>query len=85
MIELFKKIAFHYRYLGRDKLEHFYTGSIGMFLFSILFNPLIASCVVCTVAISKELINDLALKKGNPEVLDAFMSCLPVIIYWLLM
>jgi hypothetical protein len=82
MIELLKKIAFHYKYLGRDKLEHFYTASIGMLIFSIIFNPIVASCIVASAALAKELVNDLVLDRGNPEVLDAVMSCLPIIIYW---
>ena len=84
MKNIFYKIVFHYRLLGRDKLEHFYSGAIGFAILSVLINPLVASCIVGSVAVAKELINDLVLDKGNPEVLDALFSCLPFILYWLI-
>ena len=83
-MDLLKKIIFHYKYLGRDKLEHFYSASLGMLIFSLIFNPVIASCIVASFALAKELINDLILDRGNPEVLDAVMSCSPILIYWLI-
>lgn len=82
--QLALKIVFHYKYLGRDKLEHFYSASLGMLIFSVVFTPIIASFIVIGFALGKEIINDLILKKGNPEILDAVMSSLPVLIYWVL-
>ena len=72
----------HQNRLGKDKLAHFYSASLGFALFSVIFNPIVASIVVASVALIKELVNDKWLGKGNPEFLDGFMSCFPIILYW---
>ena len=72
----------HHKLLGRDKLEHFYTASLGFALFSFIFNPIVASISVASISLAKELIYDKWLGKGNPEFLDGFMSCFPIILYW---
>lgn len=82
MIELIKKIITHQDRIGIDKLAHFYSASLGFALFSVIFNPIVASIVVASVALVKELVNDKWLRKGNPEFLDGFMSCFPIILYW---
>ena len=75
-------ILTHQNRLGKDKLAHFYSASLGFALFSVIFNPIVASIVVASVALIKELVNDKWLGKGNPEFLDGFMSCFPIILYW---
>lgn len=77
-----KDLFQHHKLLQRDKLEHFYTASLGFALFSVVFNPIVASIAVASIALAKELIHDKWLGKGNPEFLDGFMSCLPIILYW---
>ena len=77
-------ILTHYNRLGVDKLRHFYSASIGFALFTVLFGDVYASIIVALVALYKEIVSDWASEKGNPEVLDAFMSILPILLYWLL-
>jgi hypothetical protein len=77
-----KDLFGHHKLLGRDKLEHFYTASLGFAIFSVLFNPIVASIAVASISLAKELIYDKWLGKGNPEFLDGLMSSLPIILYW---
>lgn len=79
-----KDLFQHHKLLGRDKLEHFYTSALGFALFSFVFNPVVASIAVASVALAKELFYDKWLGKGTSEFLDGFMSCLPIILYWLI-
>lgn len=83
-MSIIEKIVNHHKFLGRDKLEHFYTSALGFALFSFVFNPVVASIAVASVALAKELLYDRWLGKGNTEFLDVFMSCLPIILYWLI-
>ena len=82
--DLIISVLTHQNRLGKDKLSHFYSASLGFALFSVIFNPIVASIVVASVALVKELVNDKWLGKGNPEFLDGFMSCFPIILYWLI-
>lgn len=79
-----KDLFGHHKLLGRDKLEHFYTASLGFAIFSVLFNPIVASIAVASISLAKELLYDKWLGKGNPEFLDGFMSCFPIILYWVI-
>lgn len=83
MKALLYKIIFHYKYVGRDKLEHFYSGALGFYIFYMIFNDVFATTIVSLVALLKEIYNDLILGKGNPEVLDFIFTCMPIIAYWL--
>ena len=83
-MSIIEKIVNHHKFLGRDKLEHFYTSALGFALFSVVFNPVVASIAVASVALAKELFYDKWLGRGNSEFLDGFMSCLPIILYWLI-
>lgn len=76
-------ILTHQNRLGKDKLAHFYSASLGFALFTFLFNDVYASVIVALVALYKEVVNDWRNGKGNPEIMDAFMSCLPIILYWI--
>ncbi len=72
----------HYR-LKWDKLAHFYTASLGFAMFETFFGDIYASIIVVSVAIITEILHYFDTKR-NSEIADAFMSCLPVIIYWLI-
>ena len=76
-------ILTHQNRLGKDKLAHFYSASLGFVLFTFLFGDIYASIIVALAALYKELINDWRNEKGNPEVMDAVMSILPILLYWL--
>lgn len=76
-------ILTHQNRLGKDKLAHFYSASLGFALFTFLFNDVYASILVALAALYKELINDWRNEKGNPEALDLVMSILPILLYWL--
>ena len=77
-------ILTHHNRLGIDKLRHFYSASLGFALFTILFNDIYASIIVALIALYKEVVNDWRNGKGNPEIMDAVMSVLPILLYWLL-
>lgn len=79
---IFIIVATHQNRMGIDKMRHFYSASLGFALFSFVFNPVVASIAVASVALAKELLYDKWLGKGNPEFLDGFMSCFPIILYW---
>lgn len=77
-------ILTHQNRLGKDKLAHFYSASLGFALFTFLFNDVYASIIVALVALYKEIINDWRNEKGNAEALDLVMSVLPILLYWLI-
>ena len=81
--DLIANILTHQNRLGKDKLAHFYSASLGFALFTLLFGDVYASIIVALVALYKELINDWRNGKGNPEIMDAIMSVLPILLYWL--
>ena len=53
MLELIKKILTHQDRIGRDKLAHFYSGTLGFALFCILINPIWASVIVVGAGVFK--------------------------------
>tara|TARA_R110002153_G_scaffold46471_3_gene131307 strand:- start:955 stop:1206 length:252 start_codon:yes stop_codon:yes gene_type:complete len=67
--------------IGKDKLAHFFSASLLLFVLLLIFNDAIAISIVLLTAAYKELINDKLLKKGNPEVLDFVYSSLPCLFY----
>ena len=67
--------------IGKDKLAHFFSASLLLFVLLLFLNDAIAISVVLITAASKELINDKLLKKGNPETLDFIYSSLPCLFY----
>lgn len=67
--------------IGKDKLAHFFSASLLLFVLLLFLNDAIAISVVLLTAASKELINDKLLKKGNPETLDFIYSSLPCLFY----
>lgn len=73
----------HYNKLKVDKLRHFYSASLGFALFTFILSDIYASIIVALVALYKELINDWRNENGNPEAMDAVMSVLPILLYWL--
>ena len=82
--DLIINILTHQNRLGKDKLGHFYSSALGFALFTILLGDVYASVIVSLIAILKEIYYDWIKAKGNPEVLDAFMSILPILLYWLM-
>ncbi|MDB4245977.1 hypothetical protein N9824_00370 [bacterium] len=67
--------------IGKDKLAHFFSASLLLFVLLLLFNDAIAISIVLLTAAYKELINDKLLKRGNPETLDFVYSSLPCLFY----
>ena len=67
--------------IGKDKLAHFFSASLLLFVLLLIFNDAIAISIVLLTAAYKELINDKLLKKGNPETLDFVYSSLPCLFY----
>ena len=82
--DLIINILTHQNRLGKDKLAHFYSSALGFALFTIVLSDVYASILVALVALSKEIIHDWEYGRGNPEVLDAVMSVLPILLYWLM-
>ena len=76
------KIVNHYKLLGRDKLDHFYTGALLFTFLSLFANVVWASLLTIAIATAKE-ISDSFKEERSSEFLDAFMSSLPVILYWI--
>jgi len=62
--------------IPKDKLLHFFYGAILSFIFLFLIgvNGLWLTVII---AAAKELVYDLYLGKGNPEVLDFVYTCVP--------
>lgn len=83
LIQAFNYVATHHYRLKWDKLAHFYTASLGFALFETFFGDIYASIIVVSVAIVTETIHYFDSER-NCEIADAFMSCLPVIFYWLI-
>ena len=67
--------------IGKDKLAHFFSASLLLFVLLLIFNDAIAISIVLLTAAYKELINDKLLKRGNPETLDFVYSSLPCLFY----
>lgn len=83
LIRAFVYVSTHHTRLKWDKLAHFYTGAIGFTLFETIFGDIIASIIVVSVAILKE-ITDAFKKERVSEFADAFMTSLPVGLYWII-
>ena len=63
--------------IKKDKLLHFFVGSIILFLSLLFFNTFISVSIVFIIAIAKEVIYDDFLEKGNSEMEDFFYTILP--------
>ena len=67
--------------IQKDKLLHFFVGSIILFLSLLFFNTLISISIVVLIAAIKEIVYDDFLKKGTPEVADFIYTILPCLFY----
>ena len=63
--------------IPKDKLLHFFVGSVILFLSLLVFNTLASISIVVFVAAIKEIIYDDFLGKGTPEVQDFIYTILP--------
>jgi len=69
--------------IPKDKLLHFFYGTILSFIFIMVFG-IKGLWLVVFIAASKELIYDWYMKKGTPEFMDFVFTCVPVIIFLIL-
>ena len=67
--------------IKRDKLLHFFVGSIILFLSLLFFSTLISISIVVFIAAIKEIVYDDFLKKGTPEVADFIYTILPCLLH----
>lgn len=82
-MEKIKKYVMHWNHLGIDKLKHFYIGALLFAFIDVFLDDIWASVITCLIAIAKEVLWDSYLGRGKLELLDAVMSILPVLLYWL--
>ncbi len=69
--------------IPKDKLLHFFYGTILSFIFIVVFGVK-GLWLVVFIAAAKELIYDWYMKKGTPEFMDFIFTCVPVIIFLIL-
>ena len=67
--------------IQKDKLLHFFVGSIILFLSLLFFNTLISISIVVFIAAIKEIVYDDFLKKGTPELADFIYTILPCFLH----
>jgi len=81
ILNLFTKALYISSTIKKDKLAHFFAGSISLFLLLLFFNNLASISIVVIGAILKEIVWDDFLGKGNPEILDIVYGILPCAFY----
>ena len=69
--------------IQKDKLLHFFYGTILSFIFIIVFG-IKGLLIVVVIAAAKELIYDWYMSKGNAEFGDFVFTCIPVIMFLIL-
>ena len=69
--------------IPKDKLLHFFYGTILSFIFIIVFG-IKGLWIVVVIAAAKELIYDWYMGKGNPEFKDFVFTCVPAIMFLIL-
>ena len=67
--------------IPKDKLLHFFLGSIILFLSLLFFNTLFSVTIVVLIAAIKEIIYDDFYGKGTPEVQDFIYTILPCLFH----
>ncbi len=67
--------------IQKDKLLHFFVGSIILFLSLLLFSTLISISIVVFIAAIKEIVYDDFFEKGTPEVADFIYTILPCLLH----
>lgn len=67
--------------IPKDKLLHFFVGSVILFLSLLFFNTLFSVSIVVLVAAIKEIIYDDFYGKGTPELQDFIYTILPCLFH----
>jgi type IV secretory pathway TrbL component len=67
--------------IPKDKLLHFFVGSVILFLSLLVFNTLVSISIVVLAAVVKEIVYDDFLGKGTPEVQDFVYTILPCVFH----
>ena len=67
--------------IPKDKLLHFFVGSVILFLSLLMFNTLVSISIVVIAATIKEVVYDDFLGKGTPEVQDFIYTILPYLFH----
>ena len=67
--------------IPKDKLLHFFVGSVILFLSLLVFSTVVSVSIVVALAAVKEIIYDDFLGKGTPEIVDFVYTILPCIFY----
>jgi hypothetical protein len=67
--------------IQKDKLLHFFVGSIILFLSLLIFNTLFSVTIVVLIAAIKEIVYDDFFGKGTPEVEDFIYTIAPCLLH----
>ncbi len=67
--------------IPKDKLLHFFVGSVVLFLLLLFFSTLFSVAIVVFIAAIKEIVYDDFYGKGTPEIQDFIYTVLPCIFY----
>lgn len=67
--------------IDKDKLLHYFYGSVTLYSLLLFFDVYAASFIVAIVAGAKEIIYDHFMKKGNCELWDFLFSIAPCILH----
>jgi hypothetical protein len=67
--------------IPKDKLLHFFVGSVVLFLSLLFFSTTASVFIVVALAAGKEIVYDYFLGKGTPEVADFVYTILPCLFY----
>lgn len=70
--------------IQKDKILHFLAGFWIYVIASVVFTPFIGLLATSIIGAGKELIYDLAMKKGTPEVLDFVWTVIPALVLFLI-
>lgn len=67
--------------IDKDKLLHYFYGSVTLYSLLLFFDVYTASLIVGVIAGAKEIIYDHFMKKGNCELWDFLFSIAPCILH----
>lgn len=67
--------------IQKDKLLHFFVGSIILNLSLLFFNTLFSVAIVVLIAAIKEIVYDDFFEKGTPEVEDFIYTIVPCLLH----
>jgi len=70
--------------IDRDKLLHFFWSTILIIPLIYILGDVNGSIALVVIAGLKEIVWDIAMKRGNGEFLDFLYGCLPIPIYFIL-